>query len=63
MSHPYEAFERTPLWKTLDAALAELEHNQDVALTTTRQHVIGYLCQQLAARRVAEKSALLPEEV
>lgn len=61
MKHPYSEFEQTPLWKTIDAAIAELERNRDVDLTTARTHVIGYLCQQLAAQKMVEDSALLRE--
>jgi hypothetical protein len=48
MSHPYEAFENTPLWQTVDRALAELEHNRDVTLSTPRERIVGYLCQRLS---------------
>jgi hypothetical protein len=46
--HPYVSYERTPAWEIIDAALAELEANSDLAITTARPYVIGYLCQQLA---------------
>ncbi|MFN7139269.1 MAG: hypothetical protein ACK4UN_08020 [Limisphaerales bacterium] len=61
MSHPYSQFEQTPLWKAIDTAIAELERNQDVELTTARTHVIGYLCQQLAVQRTVIDSSLLRE--
>lgn len=61
MNHPYSEFEQTTLWKTIDAAIAELERNRDVELTTARTHVIGYLCQQLAAQKAVTESALLKE--
>ncbi len=50
MSHPYGDYEQTPLWRVIDASIAELEQNQDMELKTTREHVIGYLCQQLTAK-------------
>jgi hypothetical protein len=49
MNHPYNKFENTPLWNAIDAAVADLEHNRDVELKTSREYVIGYLCQKLAA--------------
>jgi hypothetical protein len=61
MSHTYSEFERTPLWKAIDTAIAELERNSDVELTTARTHIIGYLCQQLAAQGTVTESALLRE--
>ena len=61
MNHPYSEFEQTPLWKAIDAAIADLEQNQDVELKTTREHFIGSLCQQLAAQRTVAEGALLRE--
>ena len=61
MSHPYIEFEQTPLWKAIDAAVAELERNRDVELSTARTHVIGYLCQQLSAQGTVSESSLLRE--
>jgi len=48
MSHPYKAFEDSPTWRTLDAAIRELETNRDLELTTARHYVVGFLCMRLA---------------
>jgi hypothetical protein len=48
MSHPYADLEGTPLWARLDAALAELEANGDLALATTRPNVVGLICRRLS---------------
>ncbi len=61
MTHPYIELEQTPLWKAIDTAIAELERNRDVKLTTARTHVIGYLCHQLAAQGTVTDSSLLRE--
>ena len=61
MNHPYSQFEETRLWKTIDAAVAKLEQNQDVELKTTRQHVIGYLCQLLSADGLVTERSLVRE--
>jgi hypothetical protein len=42
--HPYGAHEGTA------PAIAKLEKNRDVTITTTRQYVIGYLCQEVSRR-------------
>jgi hypothetical protein len=47
MPHPYGGFEGNPVWRRLDAALRELERNGDVSVTTSREHVVGYLCAAL----------------
>ena len=61
MSHPYTEFEGTALWKAIDAALAELEQNRDVKLSTAREYVVGYLCQQLASRKLVSDDSVLRE--
>lgn len=53
--HPYESYEGTPLWRTIDEAIGHLESNRDLALTTARSHVIGYLC-----RSVSRSDVLFP---
>ncbi len=47
MTQPYKAYEGTPLWRAVDAALADLEENDDVELRAERRLVIGYLCEAL----------------
>ena len=47
MAHPYQEYEGTPLWSTLDKEIAALEKNGDLELTTARQYVIGWLCKSL----------------
>jgi hypothetical protein len=61
MSHPYNEFEDTALWKALDAALADLEQNRDVQLSTARDYVVGYLCQQLANKKLVADTSLSKE--
>jgi hypothetical protein len=59
MPHPYARFEETPLWREIDAALGELERNRDLHVTTKREYVVGFLCQQLATAQVPTASALV----
>jgi len=49
MSHPYVDFEGDPLWAVIDAAVHDLAKNGDIELTTTKEYVIGYICQQVRA--------------
>jgi hypothetical protein len=46
--HPYAEFEGSPTWEIVEAALAHLEANGDLARSTSPTHVVGYLCEQLA---------------
>lgn len=58
MSHPYHAYENTPLWESIRGALGELRANGDVELTASVEHVIGYLCHQLAEQRLVLPASL-----
>ena len=61
MTHPFEEYRDTPLWRALASALAELEATREVKVDTAAEYVIGYLCQALAAKRVVASSALTRE--
>jgi hypothetical protein len=45
---PYEAYYGSPLWKAVDAALALLEGNQDVEISTSRDLVVGLICEHVS---------------
>jgi hypothetical protein len=57
-SHPFAEFQHTPLWRTIAAAVAELEANREIAISTAPEYVIGYLCQQLVVRHAVAPAAL-----
>lgn len=57
MPHPYLEYEGTPLWAALDGALADLERNRDVTITTARTHAVGYLCRALTRAGVAVRAS------
>lgn len=44
---PYEEYKDSELWKKLDLILKDLEENQDIEMTTDKDYVIGYLCENL----------------
>lgn len=44
MSHPYEQFEDTSLWEAINKGLDDLVENNDIEETTSREHIVGYLC-------------------
>ena len=52
MTHPYQEFEGSPLWRAVDAEIAALESNNDLKLTTARPYVVGALCQRLVRERL-----------
>lgn len=55
----YQQYERTALWQALAGALAELEASHELAVSTAPHYVIGYLCQELVAKRVVGDAALV----
>jgi hypothetical protein len=57
-SHSYEEFRDTPLWRTMEAAVAELSATHEITVATAPEYVIGYLCQQIVARKLAAPAAL-----
>jgi hypothetical protein len=61
MKHPYSEFEKTPLRRAINKAVADLERNQDVKLKTAREHFIGYLCQQLSAGGMVTEGSISRE--
>jgi hypothetical protein len=44
---PYEQYRGTETWKIVDVAISDLVKNQDIAETTQRDYIVGYLCQKL----------------
>lgn len=59
MKHPYIEFEKTRLWITVDEAITVLQKNRDLELATTKEHIVGYICQQLAQQRMVDGAALI----
>jgi hypothetical protein len=54
-SHPYTQYEKLPLWKVIDAEIAALIKNKDLAEMTARPYIVGSLCKAL------DKAGLLSE--
>jgi len=44
---PYSQFEDTPVWRSVAKAIAGLEANRDLELTTARSYVIGAVCKAI----------------
>jgi hypothetical protein len=62
MALAYAEYRDTPLWRALASAITDLEANHEVTLATAPAYVIGYLCRELAAKRVAAPAALAREQ-
>jgi hypothetical protein len=58
MEHPYEEFEDTDLWNIVKKAVADLQQNQDIVLTTRLEYVVGYICKQLKGSNLLTAESL-----
>jgi hypothetical protein len=47
MTTPHDEYRQTREWRVIQKALTELEANRNVVLTTSFDHVVGYLSQAL----------------
>ncbi len=63
MEFPYSQFAKTKLWKAIDKAIADLEKNQDLELTTNRKYVVGYLCKSITDQKSISKTTPQPSKV
>jgi hypothetical protein len=44
---PYEIHRGTPVWKVVDKAISDLVENGDLAESTPREYIVGYICKKL----------------
>jgi uncharacterized protein YjbI with pentapeptide repeats len=58
MIRPYSELAGTPLWTAVESAISELTSNNDLAETTARTYIVGYLCQSLLNKRQAAAEGL-----
>jgi len=47
LTSPYEAYRGTPVWKIVDKAINDLVENGDLAETTRRDYIVGFICKKL----------------
>jgi hypothetical protein len=57
-ARPLAEFQHTPLWRAIGKALTDLETSGEVAVATAPEYVIGYLCQELAAKGIVTDEAI-----
>lgn len=48
----FEEYRDTPLWAAIEATIAELTASREVSVNTAPDYVIGYLCQELIAKKL-----------
>lgn len=58
LSSPFDEYRDTPLWRAVEETIAELVATREVRVDTAPEYVIGYLCRELAAKRLVAAAAL-----
>jgi hypothetical protein len=61
MTHVFDEYKDTPLWRIVAAAMAELEATREITVATAPDYVIGYLCQRLVVGHAVAEAALAYE--
>ena len=51
-SRPFDEHRDTRLWSAIEESINELIATREVSVNTATDYVIGYLCQELAARKL-----------
>jgi len=58
MAREFDEYRGTALWKAVEATLTELVATSEVRIDTAPDYVIGYLCRELAAKRLVVSEAV-----
>jgi hypothetical protein len=61
LEHPYTEFEQTQVWDVINRIIFDLEENRDIELTTPREYIAGYICNQLKHYQLISEKALLKQ--
>jgi len=51
-SRAFDEYRNTPLWAALESTITELIATRELVVNTAPEYVIGYLCQELAAKKL-----------
>ena len=57
-SRPFDGYRDTRLWSALEATIAELVTTREISINTAPAYVVGYICRELAAKRLIVPDAL-----
>lgn len=55
-SRPFAEHRNTRLWSAIEESITELMATREVSVNTAPDYVIGYLCQELVARKLINSS-------
>jgi len=57
-SRPFDDYRDSPLWVAVESTLAELAATKELSINTAPEYVIGYLCRELAAKKLVTSTAV-----
>ena len=57
-SRPFDEYRDTSLWSAIEATIAELVATHELSVNTAPAYVVGFLCRELAAKRLIVPDAL-----
>ncbi len=57
-SRGFDEYRDTPLWAAIETTVAELVASREVSVNTAPEYVIGYLCQELVAKKVVAPAGI-----
>jgi hypothetical protein len=58
MKQPLSEHRDTPLWKAVDATIAELVATGEISIATAPDYVTAHICRMLASKRLITDAAL-----
>jgi hypothetical protein len=51
-SRGFDEYRDTPLWAAVETTITELAASREITVNTGPEYVIGYLCQELMAKKL-----------
>jgi hypothetical protein len=60
MSRPYDEHRDTRLWNAIEESIKELTATREISVNTATDYVVGYLCQELVARKLIVSNRSVP---
>ena len=57
-SRPFDEHRDTLLWKAIESSIEDLTSSKEIFMNTAPEYVIGYLCRELAAKKLIAPNAL-----
>ncbi len=58
MTRAFDDYRDTPLWSAVEKMIQELSASSEIRVDTAPDYVVGFLCRELAAKRLLATGAL-----